>query len=253
MVHGAWHGGWCWRKVELLLRQSGALVYAPSLTGMGERSHLVRLLDPAAINLDLHIEDVTELLESRELEEVILVGHAYAGMVITGVAEVCPQRLAHLVYINGVVPRDGEAMVDQLDAVRGPEFTARVRMAIESRQDFLPPPATSEEIRRRWAIADPEDQSWVLPRLRPQPVASFGQPVRVGSYDAQKVPRTFILSSESGFDPVAEDARRSNWGCYQLDTGHDPMITSPREVAEILLKVAGPRRLPESSSNTPAE
>ena len=86
------------------------------------------------------------------------VGHAYAGMVVTGVAEVCPQRLAHLVYVNGVVPQDGEAMVDQLNAVRGTEFTARVRMAIESREDFLPPPTTAEEIRRRWAIADPEHQ-----------------------------------------------------------------------------------------------
>jgi len=84
---------------------------------MGERSHLAGYIDPAAINLDLHIKDVRELLESEGLEEVILVGHAYAGMVITGVAEVCPQRLDHLVYVNGVVPRDGEAMVDQLDAV----------------------------------------------------------------------------------------------------------------------------------------
>ena len=247
LIHGAWHGGWCWRKVESQLRQSGARVYAPSLTGMGERSHLTRHIDPAAIDLNLHIQDVNELMESEGLEEVILVGHAYAGMVITGVAEVCPQRLAHLVYVNGVVPRDGEAMVDQLDAVRGPEFTARVRMAIESHEDFLPPPTTAEEIRRRWAIADPDDQSWVLPRLCPQSVASFGQPVRVGSSDAQEIPRTFILSSESGFDPVAERARQSDWGLYQLDTGHDPMITKPGEVAEILLKIAGLDSLRKSS------
>ncbi len=100
LVHGAWHGGWCWWKVEPLLRQSGGSVYAPSLTGMGERSHLAAYIDPAAINLDLHIKDVRELLESEGLEEVILVGHAYAGMVITGVAEACPQRLDHLVYVT---------------------------------------------------------------------------------------------------------------------------------------------------------
>ncbi len=239
LVHGAWHGGWCWWKVEPLLRQSGARVYAPSLTGMGDRSHLARHLDPAAINLDLHIMDVKELLESEGLEEVILVGHAYAGMVITGVAEVCPQRLGHLVFVNGVVPRDGEAMLDQLDAVRGPEFTARVRMAIERNEDFLPPPNSVEEIRRRWAIADPEDQSWVLPRLCPQSVASFGQALRMGNPEAQEISRSFILSSESGFDPVAERVRQSEWGLYQLDTGHDPMITKPREVAEFLLKIAG--------------
>ena len=239
LVHGAWHGGWCWWKVEPLLRQSGGSVYAPSLTGMGERSHLAGYIDPAAINLDLQIKDVWELLESEGLEEVILVGHAYAGMVITGVAEVCPQRLDHLVYVNGVVPRDGEAMVDQLDAVRGPDFTARVRAAIDNREEFLRPPSTVEEIRRRWGITDPEDQSRVLPRLRPQSVASFAQPVRLGSSEALEISRSFILSRESGFDPVAERVRQSDWGLYQLDTGHDPMITKPREVAEILLRIAG--------------
>ena len=239
LVHGAWHGGWCWWKVEPLLRQSGGSVYAPSLTGMGERSHLAGHIDPAAINLDLHIKDVRELLESEGLEEVILVGHAYAGMVITGVAEVCPQRLDHLVYVNGVVPRDGEAMVDQLDAVRGPDFTARVRAAIDNREEFLRPPSTVEEIRRRWGITDPEDQSRVLPRLRPQSVASFAQPVRLGSSEALEISRSFILSRESGFDPVAERVRQSDWGLYQLDTGHDPMITKPREVAEILLRISG--------------
>ena len=239
LVHGAWHDGWCWWKVEPLLRQSGGSVYAPSLTGMGERSHLAGYIDPAAINLDLHIKDVWELLESEGLEEVILVGHAYAGMVITGVAEVCPQRLDHLVYVNGVVPRDGEAMVDQLDAVRGPDFTARVRAAIDNREEFLRPPSTVEEIRRRWGITDPEDQSRVLPRLRPQSVASFAQPVRLGSSEALEISRSFILSRESGFDPVAERVRQSDWGLYQLDTGHDPMITKPREVAEILLRISG--------------
>ncbi|MBQ10424.1 MAG: alpha/beta hydrolase [Planctomyces sp.] len=239
LVHGAWHGGWCWWKVEPLLRRSGNSVYAPSLTGMGERSHLARYMHPEDINLDLHIKDVRQLLESEGLEEVILVGHAYAGMVITGTAEVCPQRLNHLVYVNGVVPRDGEAMVDQLEAVRGPEFTARIRATIDNGEGFLPPPTTAEEIQRRWAIADPKDQSWMLPRLCPQPAASFAQPVRLGSPEAKEIPRSFILSSESGFDSVAERARRSGWGLHQLDTGHDPMITKPQDVAEILLKIAG--------------
>ena len=239
LVHGAWHGGWCWWKVEPLLRRSGNLVYAPSLTGMGERSHLAKHMGPAAIDLDIHIKDIQQLLEDEGLEDVVLVGHAYAGMVITGVAEVCRQRLAHLVYVNGVVPRDGEAMVDQLEAVRGPEFTARIRRALDNGQEFLPPPTTAEEIQQRWAIADPEDQSWMLPRLCPQPTASFAQPVSLSSSEAQEIPRSFILSSESGFDSVAQRARQSGWGLHQLDTGHDPMITKPKDVAEILLKIAG--------------
>jgi len=109
----------------------------------------------------------------------------------------------------------------------------------DNREEFLPPPTTVEEIRRRWAIVDPEDQSWVLPRLCPQSVASFAQPLRLGSSEAQEISRSFILSSESGFDPVVESVRQSDWGFYQLDTGHHPTITKPREVAEILLNIAG--------------
>jgi pimeloyl-ACP methyl ester carboxylesterase len=205
---------------------------------MGERSHLVEFLDPKVIDLDLHIQDVVGLIESEGLEEVYLVGHAYGGMVITGVAEICPRRLAHLIYVNGVVPSDGEAMVDQLDSVRGPEFTAGIRKAIEDGQDFLPPPATVEEIRRRWAIKDPEDQAWTLPRLQPQPVASFAQAVRVGNPESLRIPRSFILCSESGFDPVAEQLEESGWGLYRLDTGHDPMITKHHDLAELLLDIA---------------
>jgi pimeloyl-ACP methyl ester carboxylesterase len=160
---------------------------------MGERCHLVQFLDPKVIDLNLHVQDVVGLIESEGLEEVILVGHAYGGMVITGVAEICPRRLAHLVYVNGVVPSGGEAMVDQLDAVRGREFTGGIRKAIERRQDYLPPPTTAEDIRQRWAITDPEDQAWVLPRLRPQPVASFAQAVSLGVAESLQIPRSFIL------------------------------------------------------------
>ena len=123
LVHGAWHGVWCWKRVAPLLCSGGADVYTPTLTGLGERAHLAAHLDSAAINLDLHQQDVAELLEHEDLSQVVLVGHACAGMVITGVAELCPQR-KHLVYANGVVPGDGEAMGDQLEAVGGPQFAA---------------------------------------------------------------------------------------------------------------------------------
>ena len=148
LVHGAWHGGWCWRQVAAGLRRAGAEVHTPTLTGLGERSHLAACLAPAAINLDLHIKDVVQVLEYEGLEQVILVGHAYGGMVITGVASAaggCPERLGRLVYVNGVVPRDGEAMVDHLDRVRGPQFTAWVRGHIERGQGFLAPPTTPQK------------------------------------------------------------------------------------------------------------
>ena len=100
------------------------------------------LLEPSQVNLDLHIQDVARLLEYEELDDVVLVGHAYAGMVITGVAEAVPERLSHLVYINGVIPADGESMADQLIPVRGPEFAAWVRDHIERGEGYLPSPAS---------------------------------------------------------------------------------------------------------------
>jgi pimeloyl-ACP methyl ester carboxylesterase len=237
LVHGAWHGGWCWRKVANLLRRAGGEVHCPTLTGLGERAHLVGLLEPASIDLDLHIQDVVRLLEYQDLEQVILVGHAYAGMVITGVAERCPERLGHLVYVNGVVPEDGEAMVDKLMEVRGPQFAAWVRGCIDRKEWFLPPPTVPAEVECRWGISDPQDQAWVLSRVTPQPTAAFAQPLRVGSPVAKLVPRSFILSSESGFDSVAAMARKSGWAISHLDTGHDPMITTPQELAAILLRI----------------
>lgn len=237
LVHGAWHGGWAWKRVAPLLRREGAEVYTPTLTGMGERAHLASYLDPQAINLDLHARDVRQLLEYEDLTQVVLVGHAYAGMVITAVAEACPERIGQLVYLNGVVPKDGESMVDQLAEVRGPEFTSWVRRQIQTGQGFLPPPATPQEVGRRWGITDAADLAWVGSKVTPQPAAAFAQPVRVGRPEAKSVPRSFIGSSEAGFDSVAQAAKKDGWAVYHIDSGHDPMITKPEELAAILLRI----------------
>jgi pimeloyl-ACP methyl ester carboxylesterase len=195
-------------------------------------------MPPEAINLDLHIRDVVSLLQAEDLTDVILVGHAYAGMVITGVAELVPERIVSLVYVNGVAPSDGEAMVDQLEAVRGPEFVARIRGLIAEGAPFMPAPTEAEEIAQRWTITDPSDQAFMLPRLSPQPTLTFSQPVRTGNPDAAALRREFIVCSESGFEPVAERASASGWGVHHIDTGHDPMVTTPQELAGILLAIA---------------
>lgn len=238
LVHGAWHGGWCWKKVAPLLRNAGADVYTPTLTGMGERAHLAVHLDPAAINLDLHQKDIVQLLEYEDLAQVVLVGHAYAGMVITGVAELCHQRLKHLVYVNGVVPQDGESMVDQLEVVRGPQFTAWVRSQLDVGDGYLPPPASPDEVGRRWGITDASDLNWVGAKVTPQPAAAFAQPVRLCKPEAKAIPRSFVGSSEAGFDSVAERVREAGCATYSIDSGHDPMVTNPEDLAGILLKIA---------------
>ena len=195
-------------------------------------------MPPAAINLDLHVSDVVSLLHAEDLSGVILVGHAYAGMVITGVAEQAPERLASLVYVNAVAPSDGEAMADQLETVRGVEFVARIRGFIAEGAPFMPAPSTAEEIASRWAVTDPADQAFMLPRLSPQPTLTFAQPVRTGNPRAAGLRREFILCSESGFEPVARRASASGWGVHHIDTGHDPMVTTPQELAGILLAIA---------------
>ena len=239
LVHGAWHGGWCWWKTAPLLRQAGHRVLTPSLTGLGGRAHLAHLIPPAALNLDLHVRDIAQLLESDDVSDAILVGHAYAGMVITGVAELVPERIAGLVYVNGVAPSDGETMVDQLEAVRGPDFVARIRGYIADGEPSMPAPTTGEEIAARWAITNAADQAFVLPRLSPQPTLTFSQPVRTGRPEAAELRREFVLCSESGFESVAERAAASGWGVHYIDTGHDPMITAAGELATILLGIAG--------------
>ena len=270
LVHGAWHGGWCWRKVAPLLRRAGAAVYAPTLSGLGGRAHLRSRLPAAAFDLDLHIADIVGLLEAEELEQVTLVGHAYAGMVISGAAELCPQRLAHLVYLNGVVPQSGESMADQLTAVRGPEFAAWVRRHIAAAEGgvagdgdagdadggmagdagdaaggiadadagWLPPPSSPEEIGRRWGIDDAADREWMFRRVTAQPAAAMAAPVRLGNPQAAALPRSFILGAEAGFEPVARRAEQAGWGLYRVASGHDTMVSHPRELAEILLGLA---------------
>ncbi len=239
LVHGAWHGGWCWRKVAPLLRQAGADVFTPTLSGLGERAHLSDHLDPADINLDLHQKDIVGLLESEDLTDVILVGHAYAGMVISGVAEACPERLKHLVYVNGVVPADGESMADQLLAVRGPQFAAWVREQIDTGDGFLPPPASAEEVGRRWGITDAADLAWVGSKVTPQPAAAMAQAVRLERAEAKTIPRSFVGSSEAGFDSVAKRVEAAGWLIYHIDSGHDPMVTNPEDLAGILLNIGG--------------
>jgi len=237
LVHGAWHGGWCWNKVTPLLRKAGAEVFVPTLTGLGERAHLNDRLNPADITLDVHIQDVVQMMRYEGLKDVVLVGHAYAGMVITGVAEVCPDLISHMVFVNGVIPSDGESMVDQLVPVRGEEFASWVRDEIENGNGYLAAPASAEEVGRRWGITDPVDLAWVGANVTPQPAAAMASPVHMGNPKAAAIPKNFVGGGESGFDTVAKRARSAGWGVYPVDSGHDTMITHAQELTEILLKI----------------
>lgn len=235
LVHGAWHGGWCWWKVVPLLRSHGHEVYAPSLTGLGDRAHL---LSPT-VDLETHIRDIVSLMEFEDLTNVILVGHSYGGMVIAGVAEQVPRLVKHLVYLDAVTPKNRQSLSDLY-----PDTMKMLRKKADEKGEewrlFCPADWT-------FGIAEP-DLTWVKSRLRPQPAATFEQKVNFSKQEALALPKTFIWCNSSGVGesrsarddwPSLPTSFPRGWGFHEIKTGHDAMITVPKELTDILLGVVG--------------
>jgi pimeloyl-ACP methyl ester carboxylesterase len=230
LVHGTGHGGWCWQKVARLLRAGGHEVYTPTLTGLSDRSHLVDW----GVNLTTHITDVTNLLFYEDISEVLLVGHSYAGMVITGVAARVPERLRLLVYLDAYVPDDGQSEAELWPA----EMRAEIE-ADEAAGSGLRPPPDPVFL----GLSDPEMAAWAKQRITPQPLATYTEPVPAGNAQSAALPRGYIHCTAgpttSLFGSFAAKARSRGWEMHEIATGHDAMLTAPRELVEILLKVAG--------------
>jgi pimeloyl-ACP methyl ester carboxylesterase len=225
LVHGAWHGGWCWRRVAQLLRKAGHDVYAPSLTGLGERKHLAS----RQIDLQTHVEDVVQLLEMEDLRGAVLVGHSYGGMVITAVADRMAWRLSRLVYLDAFVPQDGRCVLDYVVAERA----AAMREQGERTGWVTPPPMSL------WGLTAIEHLDFVGPREVRHPFACFAQPIRLANPGETGVlPKTFVYCSSPAtgtFDAFAAKYRNDPaWRFHELRTGHDAMILMPEEVARIL-------------------
>jgi pimeloyl-ACP methyl ester carboxylesterase len=244
LVHGGWHGGWCWQKVIPFLEAAGHEVYAPTLTGLAERA---AELSPD-IGLDTHIRDVVGLLQEKNLHGVILVGHSYGGMVITGVVDQVPERIAHLVYFDTFVPRDGESMVDV-----SPIVNYLVRKQVQADGWRVNPPKE-----RPLGVTTEPDRSWVRSKLTPHPLKTLEQPLHLKNPAIVSTkPRTHFDCTGSGFFfslmqhiayvlipyiPYLGGRRalpptEAGWRLRQLPTGHDAMITMPRELADLLLEV----------------
>ena len=153
LVHGSCHGGWCWKKVTSLLQKDGHNVYAPTLTGLGERSHLVTI----DVGLYTHIIDIIKVLEYEDLNEVILVGHSYAGLVIGGVAEKTYHRIKHLVYLDAYIPRDSKSA---FDLVPGLEILYKERRLKEVGKDWLVASYEPEE----FGVINHDDIKWMSTR-----------------------------------------------------------------------------------------
>jgi pimeloyl-ACP methyl ester carboxylesterase len=229
LVHGAWHGGWCWRAVARSLRAAGHEAHAPSLTGLGDRRHLAS----PDIDLDTHVLDVVHLLEMEDLAEVILVGHSYGGMVVTGAADRAHRRIRSLVYLDAFVPEDGRALLDYVV----PERAAG--MAEEGRRTgwVTPPPMSL------WGLREREHLDFVRPREMRQSFATMTSRIALGNQDElARLPKTFVYCSSpatGSFDQFAARFRGAHgWRFHELRTGHDAMILVPNEVTSILLQEA---------------
>jgi pimeloyl-ACP methyl ester carboxylesterase len=234
LVHGAMHGGWCWRRVLPLLRAAGHEAYAPTLTGLGERAHLAH----PEIDLDPHVRDVLGVLEYEDLDRVVLVGHSYGATVVTGVADRLPGGIAHVVYLDGAVAGDGQAVLDLFPP--DGQVARRELVAAEGDGSRLPPLDPSA-----FGVTDPEDAAWVRTRLVPQPFKTFTQPLRLANPAGFAGPQTYIACLAAGpagwRDAMVECARAgSGWRYRELATGHDAMVTAPHDLADLLLEAARP-------------
>jgi len=217
IVHGAWGGSWAFKKVDSVLTSKGALVYRPSLTGQGERVHLAT----KDIGLQTHIDDVVNTILYEELTNVILVGHSYGGMVITGVANKIPERIKKVIYIDAFVPEDGESV----KTMRGENWGWFEKM---EKDGFMTPP---------WLGNPPK-----VPGDVPHPAKTLTDPIRLKNPVRLKIPGVYILTVEKGknlleddFAKQAERARAKNWKMLQLESDHNPQWSAVKELTEMLV------------------
>lgn len=234
LVHGAWHGAWCWQRVLPALMRAGHRTHAVTLTGLGDRAHLLS----ADITLETHITDVMQTIEAEELRDVVLVGHSYAGMLVTAVADRMTPRLSHLVYVDAVVPKPGEAW----GSTHAPTTrNARLEAAKASPLNAFPAPDPAV-----FGLSG-DDYDWVKRRQTPQPAQPYEAALQFDEQRVASLPRTFIscvAPSLGTIDAIRPRvASREFWGgawlsgsrVVEMRTGHDPMITAPGELVDILL------------------
>jgi pimeloyl-ACP methyl ester carboxylesterase len=237
LVHGAWHGGWCWQRVVPLLQAQGLTAHAVTLTGVGERAHLLS----GQIRLSTHVADVLGLIRARELKRVLLVGHSYGGLVITGVADALLKRagpgsaeVAGLVYVDAVTPHPGESWSSQ----HTPETVAARLALAQDKGAGVGIPALDAAA---FGLEGP-DRDWVNRRQTPQPLGVYQDPLHFDPAAVAALPRTFIDCIAPALPTIAVMRQRvrtePGWVVHELATGHDPMVSAPQDLADLLQQAA---------------
>ena len=218
IVHGAWGGSWAFRKVDSLMTESNSIVYRPSLTGLGERVHLAS----GSITLKTHINDVVNTILFEQLRDVILVGHSYGGMVISGVADSIPDRIRRLIYLDAMVPKDGESVKEIMD----PNGEGLMRM---KQGDYLVP---------AWVKAGQR-----IPKDVPHPLRTFTDRISLKNPKRDAITSTYILTVDPGkkaeqdnFAASAERARQRGWEVVEMSADHNPQWSAVDDLVNLLLK-----------------
>ena len=198
-------------------------MYTPTLTGLGERSHLIS----RDIGLDTHVLDIIQVLEYENLNEVMLVGHSYGGLVIGGAAEKVPERIRRLVYLDAYIPQDNRSA---FDIIPGLEIIYKERALKEQGREWLVASYTPEE----FGVTNIDDIKWMNPRLSPMPWHTHDQPLRVTNPKARKIPKSYICCTEFGNIQFKAQKSPADWDYHELMKGHDVMITAPNELVQLL-------------------
>jgi pimeloyl-ACP methyl ester carboxylesterase len=222
LVHGGWAGGWIWRDVADRLRAGGHRVFVPTLTGLGERSHLIS----KQITLSTHVLDVVNLIKWEELSDIVLVGQSYGGMVITGVTEKVPDgAIGSIVYLEAFLPGNGQSLADLLPAEGAPP---------EASLDPMPFPGRGRT-----------GNAWIERLVTPQPRGTLTEPLALtGALDRIKI-KTYVVTTKypmPGPTPFSATAQRlakdPAWRMEEIASGHDMMVEMPDETAQVLLRAA---------------
>ncbi len=229
LVHGAWHGGWCWRRVARLLRARGHEVFTPTMTGLGERSHLLS----AAVDLDTHIADIVNVFEWENITDAVLVGHSYGGWPISGAMEKLEGRVSSIVYLDAALPPDGISGFDLQSA----EDQASTKAAL-ARGEFSRPVPRPE----RFELTDPDDIAWALSKMTPQPIGVAMQKIRITGARDRVRKKTYVRALKhpsANFDRALATCKAdATWRVYELDSGHDLMVDEPEMLAQLLEECA---------------
>ena len=233
LVHGAWHGGWCWRRVADVLMARGNRVFTPTLTGVGDRAHLFS----KDISLQTHVEDILAVVETEELSDFVLVGHSYGGFVISGVADALRERVSHYVYLDASVPPDMSPGASFSWADFNPPEAREARLKLVREQGSgvaLPAPPPSV-----FAVTKASDVAWLQRHLRPMPVGTYIGTFTFASSGSNGLKRTYIASSKPPYALLVSTRNRirddNTWSFTTIEAGHDSMVTAPDELASLLI------------------